>query len=267
MKVACQGVEGAYSHQFAVRYLPKCDITFLSTFEDVARVVANGEFDCGVLPLENSTAGSVDDTYKLLLKYDLHIKAVNSLMIKHCLLGVENAKKSDIVEVSSHPQALMQCEKYIEKSHFKTNNAYNTAMASQELAKSGDITRGVIASKLCANLYGLDVIEECVQDEEVNYTRFVVITKELLFDSDDNRVSVVCRTLDERNSLSKLLACFGKCKINLTKIVSKSIPNTDFEVNFYIDFEGSLQDRNVQKLFSKLENKCKEYRILGVYKA
>lgn len=265
-RVIIQGDKGSYSHQFTLKYFGECDIDFVSTFEKVAQSVADGEYKYGVLPLENSTAGSIDDTYKLLVQYDLHIAGLDYIKINHCLLGVMGATRSSIREVSSHPQALMQCAEYIAEHNYTAVSAFNTAIASRELAKSADLTKGVVASKICADIYGLQVLEECIQDAELNMTRFVVITKELIDVADSNVVSVVCRTVDKRKSLSKLLAYFGRYNVNLTKIQSKNIANTNFEVNFYIDFEGNIHDMKIQKLLRRLQQKCREFRLLGVYK-
>ncbi len=266
-KVICQGVKGAYSHKFAIEKLNAKHIEFVATFEDVAKAISCCDNCIGVLPLENSTAGSVDDTYKLLASYDLNIIKKESLKVSHCLLGVRGARIEDIKSVSSHPQALMQCDEFISRHGFDTSNAPNTAIASERLALYGDKHKGVISSNLCAMLYGLELIEEGVQDAENNYTRFIVLSKNAIFMPENNAISLICATSGEKNSLSKLIECFTVCDINMTKIESKNIANTDFEVNFYIDIEGGLLDENVIRLLKMLSTKCRSFKVLGTYKA
>ena len=266
-KVICQGVKGAYSHKFAMEKLNAENIEFVATFEDVAKLVSSSDDFIGVLPLENSTAGSVDDTYKLLAEYELNIIMKQSICVSHCLLGVKGATIDNIKIVSSHPQALMQCSEYITNHGFATLNAPNTAIASEVLSKSQDKSQAVIASSLCASLYGLEIISEGVQDAEYNYTRFIALSKSNKYFPENNRISLICATKDERNSLGSLIKCFSTCEINMTKIESKNIVNTDFEVNFYIDIEGTLHDENVLKLINMLELKCRAFKVLGTYKA
>ena len=268
-KIICQGVSGAYSHKFAIEKIDGAsasNIEFVSTFDEVAKIISCSDSMIGVLPLENSTAGSVDDTYRLLDVYSLNICKLDFIKVEHCLLGLKGAKLSDIKEVSSHPQALMQCESYLQYNNIATKNAVNTAIASEQLACSKDFSKGVIASSLCANLYGLDILDSSVQDAENNYTRFIVITKSLKFYQENDRISLVCSTAHKRNSLSELINSFTECEINMTKIESKNIANTDFEVNFYIDIEGSLKDMQVVKLFALLSLQCRTFKILGSYK-
>lgn len=264
--IILQGVEGSYSHQFAILHFNKENLQFVDSFKKVAEGVASNVYDYGILPLENSTAGSVDDTYKLLNEYDLHVCGLDAIKVNHCLLGIKGASIEDIKVVSSHPQALMQCEKFLKSMSVKTENELNTAIASFNLSKAKDITRGVIASKLCAELYNLEVLKENCQDAELNSTRFVIVSKNLdLGQLNYNRVSVLCRIQDKRNSLSRLLSLFSFHKINLAKIESKNIANTNFEVNFYIDFEWNKSNEKLLKFIDKLKNKTKYVKFLGVY--
>ncbi len=269
-KVICQGVSGAYSHKFAIEKIDGVsaeNIMFVSTFDEVAKQICTSDKFIGVLPLENSTAGSVDDTYRLLDKYFLNICMLDSIKVDHCLLGLSGAKSSDIKEVSSHPQALMQCENYLLRNNIATRNALNTAIASEQLAVSCDKSKGVIASNLCAELYGLNVLDKAIQDAKNNYTRFVVVCKNIDYNANNNRISLVCSTAHKRNSLSELINLFTECDINMTKIESKNIANTDFEVNFYIDIEGGIYDVGVVKLFDLLSAKCRTFKVIGTYKA
>ena len=264
--IILQGVEGSYSHQFVIKNFNKYNLQFVDNFKKVAEGVASNLYDYGILPLENSTAGSVDDTYKLLNEYDLHICGLDAIKVNHCLLGVKGTSLEGIKAVSSHPQALMQCENFLKSLNVKTENELNTAIASFNLSKTKDITKGVIASELCAKLYNLEILKENCQDAELNSTRFVIISKNLTLDKlNYNRVSVLCRIQDKRNSLSKLLSLFSFHKINLTKIESKNIANTNFEVNFYIDFEWNKSNEKLLKFIDKLKRKTKFFKFLGVY--
>lgn len=265
IKVACQGVEGAYSDKCARSIFPDSQIVYKQTFKKVFECVCGEECKYGVLPLENSTAGSVNEVYGLLADYGLYVIKSKSLEINHCLMGLAEANNDSIIEVASHWQALTQCADFITEHSLQAVTAANTAKACKELAASGSKTSAVIASEDCAEIYGLKILARNIQNNPINFTRFVVISAELETLSDSSEISVMCRLSNEPNSLSDLIAIFSKYNVNLRKIASQNIPNTVFEVKFFIDFDGRLTDSTIKLLLNELEFYCAEFALLGSY--
>ena len=264
--VACQGVAGANSGSAAKKVFPICDISYFKNFEGVFSAVDKGLCEYGVLPIENSTAGSVLEVYDLMAKYNFFITRSVRVKINHCLAGVNGTDKKGVKKVISHSQALSQCAEYTKKLGVEVESVENTAIAAQKVAISGDTSLACLCSKECAELYGLKIIEESVQDNANNYTRFIVISKELKIFEGNDRISVMTAASNEIGSLSKILTRFASLGLSLTKIESRPIVGTDFEVLFYFDFEGSVKDNGVLNLISELENGSLKFKFLGTYK-
>lgn len=262
-RIIVQGAPGSYSHIFA-RSLGYTDIEFAKTFADVAAGLVRGEYQYGILPIENSTAGEVRETQALLDTTDIVFVSSGDIKINHCLLGVPGSRLEDIVKVSSHPQALMQCDKFIEAGGYQVFNEFNTAIAGKKLAEEGDRTHAVIASKLAAEIYGLSVLAENIQNAENNFTKFVLLAKNLDNVQHSNIISVACELNDKPNALGELLGIFTEFGINLTRIQSHNIPNTCFKIAFSIDFEGDIKDVKIHKLLSKIGTNCSKVRVRGV---
>lgn len=262
-KVICQGAKGSYSHIFA-KSIGFEDIEFVQTFGEVVKMVENGKADFGVLPIENSTAGEVRETYDLLDKTNICFSKCGDIKINHCLLGAKGAKLKDIKVISSHPQALMQCSNFLEKGGYKIYNEFNTAIASQLLAQTQDKTHAVIASNLAAEIYGLDILCDNIQNVANNFTRFVLLEKDLANVVGNEIVSLSCELKDKPNALGELLDIFSDFDINLTRIQSKNIPNTRFKIRFYIDFEGNINSEKIQNMLTKIATKCLKMRVRGV---
>lgn len=263
--VACQGVLGSNSYAAAKRLFAVSDMTYFKTFEGVFSAVAKGLCEYGVLPIENSTAGSVNEVYDLMKKYDFYIVKAIRLKIDHCLAAIKGAKKGDIKKVVSHPQALSQCGEFIKRSGLESAISENTATAARDLSKSGDTSVAVLCSKECAALYGLEVLEEAVQDAPSNYTRFICIGKKMEIFSCSNKISVMTSLRHEPGSLNKMLSRFAALGLDLTKIESRPINASPFEFMFYFDFNGNVFDDKIISLISELEENSDKFTFLGSY--
>ena len=264
--VACQGVKGANSGVAAQKFFPISNIVYVKNFEGVFGAVESGLCEYGVLPIENSTAGSVLEVYDLMRKHNFHIVKAARLKISHCLAAVDGAKISDIKTVISHPQALMQCDEFLKKSNLHEIADENTAVAAKRVAESGDKTLAALCSKECAEVYGLKILQSDVQTSDANYTRFILIQKDLCVYKGADKMSVMTSLPHESGSLNKILGRFSALGLNLTKLESRPIAGSDFEFMFYFDFEGDITDKNVQNLIAGLENDSENFVFLGAYK-
>ena len=263
--VACQGVLGANSHTAADKLFPISDVTFFRTFEGVFAAVAKGLCQYGVLPIENSTAGSVNEVYDLMKRYDFHIVKSIRLKINHCLAAVKGADMSSITKVTSHPQALSQCAAYLKQHGFVTAVSENTAVAAKELSLSQDPTAAVLCSEDCAAMYGLEILDRSVQDNDSNYTRFICIGKRLEVFAGASKISVMTSLPHEPGSLNKTLGRFASIGLDLTKLESRPLADMPFEFMFYFDFDGNVFDDKIIALIAELENNSDNFTFLGSY--
>ncbi len=264
--VACQGVEGANSGTAAKKIFPICNVSYFKNFEGVFTAVDKGFCEFGVLPIENSTAGSVLEVYDLMNKYSFYITRSVRVKINHVLAVVPGAERSQIKKVISHAQAISQCAEYIKTNKFEAEAVENTAVSAKAVAEKGDVTVASICSKECAEIYGLKILEENIEDNKNNYTRFIVISKNLSVYDGNDRISVITSAPHESGSLSKLLARFSALGLSLTKIESRPILGSDFEFLFYFDFEGDVQDKGVINLIAEMELSSMLFTFLGSYK-
>ena len=266
-RVACQGVEGAYSGIAADRLFELADITYFKNFDGVFQAVEKGFCKYGVLPIENSSAGSVNQVYDLMKEHKFYIVKSIRLSISHNLLVNKDTKMEDIKEILSHEQAITQCKGYLEKfKNVKITPCANTAVAARILAESGRKDIAAISSRECADIYDLKILETNIQDSNNNYTRFILITKDLEFYSDAQKISIMT-TLPQNTpgSLNKLLGKFSNLGINLTKLESRPIVGSSFEFMFYFDFECDIRGKGVQNLLSELDNSTEQFTFLGAY--
>ena len=266
-RVACQGVAGAYSGIAADRMFELADVTYFKNFEGVFQAVEKGFCKYGVLPIENSSAGSVNQVYDLMKAHKFYIVKSLRVSINHNLIVNKDTSIKDIKEIFSHEQALTQCKKYLEKFPFaKITACPNTAVAAKMLAESGRKDAAAISSRECADLYGLKLLETNVQDSDNNYTRFILIAKDMEFYAGANKISIMT-TLPQNapGSLNKLLAKFSNLGINLTKLESRPIVGSGFEFMFYFDFESDIKSKGVQNLLIELDNSTEQFTFLGAY--
>ena len=264
--VACQGVKGANSGAAALKMFPVCDTVYFKNFAGVFGAVEQGLCEFGVLPIENSTAGSVLEVYDLMKKHRFHIVRSLRLKISHCLAALPTAKREDITKIISHNQALMQCDGFIKKFGVKAEAEENTAVAAKRVAESGDKGLACICSESCADIYGLKILERDIQSSDANYTRFICISKDLQIYKGADRISVMTSLSHEPGSLNRLLGKFSALGLNLTKLESRPMIGADFEFMFYFDFEGDITDGSVQTLIAELENGSDNFVFLGAYK-
>lgn len=266
LKIACQGAKGSYSSKAANTVFEGSQLCFKESFNDVFESVTSLDADFGIVPIENSCAGSVTDNYDLLLKYDVSILKSVSLGINHQLLAKEGTELKDIKKVYSHPQALSQCSEFflknpqIEKCPFS-----NTATAAEFVANSNEKI-AAIASKTAMKEYGLISLDDKVQDREHNFTRFAVIgKKEKASQKDGNITTMAVRLAHEPSALYKALGAFSKRNINMLRLQSRPIPACPFEFMFYIDIDGSLKDENVKSAIDEIKEMAVFLRVLGCY--
>jgi chorismate mutase/prephenate dehydratase len=265
-KVACQGVEGAYSLKAAEKLFDCPEVSFYKTFGDVFAAIESGECRYGVLPIENSTAGSVTQIYDLMSEHRFYIVRSLRLKVDHCLLAKKGTKKADITEVVSHPQALSQCAGYLAgMDGVKQTPFANTAKAA-EFVKNADNGIAAIANRECAELYGLAVIDEDIQDNGNNYTRFICISKTPEIYPGADKTSIILTVPHKPGSLSRLLAQIDAMNINLTKLESRPIPGHDFEFLFYFDLESPIESPALLRLLGELESTSEKFRYLGTYR-
>ncbi|WP_455139576.1 bifunctional chorismate mutase/prephenate dehydratase [Thermophilibacter sp.] len=264
--VACQGVEGAYSQLAAERLFRRPNITFAPTFDAVFRCVGQGLARYGVLPIENSTAGSVNQVFDLLMEHSCYVVRTTRVKVDHNLLAKPGTTLADVRDVYSHQQAINQCAEYLSGlPDVRVHVCENTAVAAKRVAESDRPDVAALSSLPCAGLYGLDVLSSCVQDRDNNYTRFACIAaKPQIFPGAD-RTSLMVVLPHEPGSLYKLLAKFYALDINLLKLESRPIPERDFEFMFYFDLECPVAAPEFTALMASIGGLCQECRYLGSY--
>ncbi len=264
--VACQGVEGAYSQLACQKLFNMPNIMFCGTFDSVFAAIDSGLCRYGVLPLENSTAGSINMIYDLMMKYHFYIVRSTRLKIDHSLLVKSGTKLADIKEVFSHEQGLNQCAGYLKSlKGVKVTPVENTALAAKMVAESGRTDVAALSSRYCAELYGLECLAESVQDKGNNYTRFITISKKLEIYPGADKTSVMLVVPHHPGSLYRILGRFNALGINLIKLESRPIPDRDFEFMFYFDLDTPVYSPQFAELMSELDTVCEEFKYLGSY--
>ena len=264
--VACQGVEGAYAQQACDKAFAFADIMYFRTWEGVFSAVQKGLCQYGVLPIENSSHGSVSGVYDLMRSFDFHIVRGVKLHISHSLMARPGTKLQDIREICSHEQAIGQCSALLKGlPEVKVTVCENTAAAAKMVAESGRTDMAAISSPVCAGIYGLAELESGIQDTDNNYTRFIVISKEPEIYPGADHLSLMFKVGHTPGSLTRILSRFSSMGLNMTKLESRPISGADFHYMFYLDFEGSIYDEQVVKLLSELEQELELFVFLGAY--
>ncbi len=264
--VACQGVEGAYSQHAADRLFKHATISYFEEFEGVFRAVDQGFCKYGVLPVENSTAGTVNQVYDLMMRHKFSIVRSVRIKVDHNLLALPGAKLEGIRDIYSHQQAINQSRRFLDSlPNVTVHVAENTAAAAKMVAESGRTDVAALSSRSCAELYNLVALARNVQDSDANYTRFACIAKDLEIYPGADRTSLMVVTKNDPGSLYKVLARFYALDINLVKLESRPIPNSDFDFMFYFDVECPVAAPEFASLIASLDDVCEEYRYLGSY--
>lgn len=268
MKVAYQGIKGAYSELAMYEHFGKnTEAIGYETFEDVFEAVKKGEVNYGILPFENTIAGSVVENYDLVLKEDTSIIAEILLEIKHNLLSHKGNKLENIKKVYSHPHAIKQCKEFLKEHKLKAIPEYDTAGSVKLVKERGNKEEAAIASELCADIYGLDILKIKVETNKNNITKFFVIVKKENIPKElkKEKTSIALKTKHYPGSLVNCLQRLSKNNINMTKLESRPIPENPWEYVFYVDFEGGLNDENVKLALSEMEAASIFIKVLGSY--
>ena len=264
--VACQGVEGAYSQMACDKLFSFANIVFFKSFEGVFNAVEQGMCEFGMLPIDNSSYGSVTEVYDLMKNYNFHIARSIKVKVDHTLLAPAGTKLSDIREIYSHEQAIGQCSEFLKQhSDIIVHVCENTAVAAQRVAELKRADVAAISSRRCAELYGFGIIADSFQNSEHNYTRFICISKELRIYPGAGRISLILAAPHEPGSLSAIISRFAVLGLNLTKLESRPILGRDFEFMFYFDFDASLENEAVVSLLSELSIDSEMFMFLGNY--
>ena len=259
------GLPASYADMACTDLFPDALKRAMDCWEDVFTAVVSGEADVGVVPMENSTAGTVNEIYDLLQQHGLYIMQSHIKPIKHCIAGCKGTTLDSITDVHSHEQALHQCQKYIKQHNYHAIVETNTAVAAKKIADLNDPTKAAICSEAAAKLYGLTILEKCVNDGDDNQTRFIAVTRSLSAQKQDTRVSLVLTLPHVVGTLHATLAMFTDYGINMTEIHSRPLRDMPWNYCFYIDFDGNLLDKNTQALIYQLSQECAFVRVLGSY--
>jgi len=265
MRIAFQGEPGAYSEEAAFGYFGEVETQPCETFDDVFTAVVTGTCDSGLIPIENSLAGSIHQNYDLLLRHDLHIVGEYFLRVHHCLIGFPGVSKTEIQRVISHPQALGQCAGYLRGLGVKMEPVYDTAGGVKMLKQAGERNTAAIASKRAAEIYGMQILQEGIEDNPENYTRFLEIAPEVISPEGQSKTSIVFTLKNQPGALFKALSVFALRDIDLTKIESRPLAGKPWEYLFYIDFIGAVGDETVRRALDHLGEYALMLRVLGSY--
>lgn len=263
--IACQGVDGAYSGKAGAALFPDSPINYYKQFEDVFEAVNQNKARFGIIPVENSTAGSVHESYDLIMKYRFYVVGAYDLKINHCLCAKPGTNYEDIENVYSHPQALSQCNVFLKNFDFTGITFTNTAAAAKYVSESEKNNIAAICSESAAKKYGLKIIKKGIQNVSNNTTRFIVISKELVIDDDAQKISLIFSAPHRTGSLYRVLGRFSMTGLNLTKLESRPVANGKFDYYFYVDILGSVQDTKTLDLLCALYDELPEFTFLGNY--
>lgn len=262
------GVEGSFSEEAMISYFGEGrKYSFYEEFEEVFLAIKNNEIDYGVVPIENSSTGAITDVYDLLKKYGFYICGEQCLKIRQHLIGVEGTSLDNIKDIYSHPQGFEQSSEFL-KTHSEWNTVpyHNTSRSVKMVCECNDTSKAAIGSKRAADIYGLKIIKEDINNQSENQTRFLVIGKNLEFSKVSNKVSIVFSLEDEAGTLYKLLRSFAENNINLMKIESRPIKNQPWKYLLYVDFEGNILTDEVKNALEIIESKSSYFKLLGNYK-
>ncbi len=270
LKIAYQGVPGAYSHIACQELFPNQEYIACDTFEIAMELVNNGTVDKAVIPVENSNAGRVTDVHFLLPEAGLHITGEHFLRIEHQLLAIKGARLENIVSAASHPQALAQCSEFLKKHNIKAISRIDTAKSCEKIVLEQDATKAAIASKLAAQIYDMEILASNIENTCNNTTRFLIMQKEMVTPIDDGGdfiTSIVFTTRHIPAALYKVLGGFATNGINISKLESYLLNGKFFSARFYIEVERHIESKALQYALAELKFFSEEYQILGCYKA
>lgn len=268
LRIGYQGVKGSFSEEAMISFFKKNhqNINY-EKFEDIFIALKNNEIDYGILPFENSCTGAITVVYDLLSKYGFYIVGEECIKINQNLVGVKGTHLSDVKEVYSHPQGFEQSKKFL-KNHEDLKLVYfhNTAISARYVSNLNDKSKAAIASNRAAKIYNLDIIAENINDNDTNYTKFIIISKTLEFSKESNKITVNFSLENEAGALYNLLGHFAKNNINMIKIESRPSKGELWEYVLYVDFEGNINDDSVKNAMKLIEKETRYFKLLGCYK-
>lgn len=263
--IVFQGVQGSYSSEAAQQCFEGRETLCVNTFEEVFTAVLSHKNSVGILPIENSLTGSLAEVYELLLRYNFHIAAEKIIKVDHNLLALPGAEISDIREIYSHPQAFMQCSEFLNTLGARTVPHYNTAISAKMIAETHDKTRAAIGSAAAARLYGLNILRANINNNNHNFTRFVIISKDIIIPKNASKASVVFTVNHESGALMRCLRTFAQKKLNLIKLESRPHPDKAWQYMFYADFEADFGSISIDEILPQLQAETLFFRFLGSY--
>ncbi len=268
-RVLYQGEQGAYTEEAAVQFFGEhVSRDRVDTWEDIFEALKNGSADYGVLPIENSSTGAINQVYDLLAKYGAHIVGEQIIKVEHCLMAPKGTTLESITDVYSHEQGLSQCAEYL-KTHgtWERHAMLNTAIAAKFVAQSGDMTRAAIGSRRAAALYGLDILAEGINFNSTNYTRFVVVSPAMELREGADKISAMFTLPHTSGSLHRMLTIFAVAGLNVMKLESRPIMGKSWEYLFFVDFSGNLGQDGMDGIIRELTQTASGFSVLGNYKA
>lgn len=264
VKVACPGVPGSYSHMAANKVFTDSEFIFCQTFEQVFDAVDTHTVDFGIVPIDNSTAGSVREVYELIRRHKFYINFETEIKIEHCLAAKKGTRIKDIKKITSHEQALAQSSEYIKSLGIPTEFSENTAISAKYVSESSE-PAAAVCSELCAGLYDLEILDSSIQNNDENYTRFICISKKVYPSKAAESIAVSLSIPNTSGSLYRLLTKFAVIGVNMTKIESKPMGNKNFDTIFYIDFTANILDASTTSLLNNLSEELLYFNFLGNY--
>ena len=266
-RIVFQGTEGSYSQEAMFRYFGKEINSFhVQQFRDAMEAIEEGSADFAVLPIENSTAGAVDEVFDLLVEFENYIVDELVLPVRHALAGLPDATLSDIERVYSHPQALMQSARYLDEHRdWQQISVANTAVAARKVLEDDDVKKAAICSEHAAEVYGLKLLDREINDNPANSTRFIIVTNQKIFRKNASKISICFEVSHESGSLYHMLSHFIYNDLNMTKIESRPIEGRPWEYRFFVDFDGNMADPAVKNAIRGLREESRNLKILGNY--
>ena len=266
-RVVYQGVEGAYGQAAMQQYFGKnCNCFHVRTFRDAMEAIEEGVADYAVLPIENSSAGAVNEMYDLLVEFENYIVAETILPVTHTLAGLPGTNLKEIEQVYSKAEALMQTTRFLdEHADWQQISVVNTAVAAKKILEDQDMTQAAVCSAYAAEVYGLSVLVDDINDEPGNSTRFIIATNQKIFLPEASKISICVEVAHESGSLYRLLSHFIYNDLNMTKIESRPIEGKNWEYRFFIDFDGNMEDPAVKNAIRGLREEARSLKILGNY--
>ena len=267
-KIGFQGVPGAFSEEALIKIFGEnSNRVSYNEFEDVFVAIENDEIKYGVLPIENSSTGSISAVMDLLKKYDFHILAEETIKINQHLVGIKGTTLQDIKEVYSHPQGIEQSSEFLKQYDWQLIPFHNTATSAKFVKDTGDKTKAAIAGIRSSKLYGLEIIKERINTLKDNTTRFIVVSKDLVVPKNADKVSVAFTVPNKSGKLFNILRYFAENNINMIKIESRPMKDTPWSYLFYVAFEGSIESNEAKKALELIKNSSEYFRLLGAYKS